>query len=111
MVHVVQQYRRARGGEPNPGWLVEGVADYVRWCLYEPPELRPRPDPDRARYTDSYRTTGAFLAWVAGKHGDETIRTLNTAMREGKYSAHLWERATGRTVDELWGDYVETLKK
>src|SRR5688572_22283199 len=26
MVHVVQQYRRARGGKASPGWLVEGLA-------------------------------------------------------------------------------------
>ncbi len=40
MVHIVQQYRRARGPNRNPGWMVEGVADYIRWFLYEPEELR-----------------------------------------------------------------------
>jgi hypothetical protein len=27
LVHVVQQYRRAKGAAPNPGWLAEGLAD------------------------------------------------------------------------------------
>ena len=40
MVHVVQQYgqtrRRTPGAEANPGWLVEGIPDYIRWYLYEP---------------------------------------------------------------------------
>jgi hypothetical protein len=31
-VHAVQDYRR--GG--NPGWLVEGIADYIRFFKYEP---------------------------------------------------------------------------
>ena len=31
-VHCVQLYR----GRGNPGWLVEGVADYVRFFKYEP---------------------------------------------------------------------------
>ena len=31
-VHAVQDYRR--GG--NPGWLVEGIADYIRFYKYEP---------------------------------------------------------------------------
>ncbi|MBX3443525.1 MAG: hypothetical protein KF774_14050 [Planctomyces sp.] len=110
MVHVVQQYGRTRGGNRNPGWLVEGVADYVRWCLYEPESLRPRPDPERAKYTDSYRTTGAFLAWIADRHGEDAVRMLNTAMREGTYAPHVWERATGATVDELWETYAASLR-
>ncbi len=40
LVHAVQQYGRARRGnrqaERTPDWLVEGIADYVRWFLYEP---------------------------------------------------------------------------
>ena len=33
----------------------------MRWFLYEPADQRPRVNPDRAKYTDSYRTTAAFL--------------------------------------------------
>ena len=40
LVHVVQQYGRARRNNPDatrpPGWLVEGIPDYIRWFLYEP---------------------------------------------------------------------------
>jgi hypothetical protein len=111
MVHVVQQYGRARGGKPNPGWLVEGVADYVRWSLYEPPEVRTRPNPDRAKYTDSYRVTGAFLAWVVETHGADAVKTLNTAMREGDYSEDLWKTIGGKSLDDLWSDYIDSLRK
>jgi hypothetical protein len=109
MVHIVQQYRRARGGNRNPGWMVEGLADYIRWFLYEPQDKRPRPNPDRAKYTDSYRTTAAFLSYVKETHDKEIIRKFNTAMREGKYSADLWKEYTGKTADDLWADYVKTL--
>ena len=109
MVHIVQQYRRARGGNRNPGWMVEGLADYIRWFLYEPDDKRPRPNPARAKYTDSYRTTAAFLAYVKETHDKEIIRKFNTAMREGKYSAELWKDYTGKTADDLWADYVKTL--
>jgi hypothetical protein len=111
LVHVVQQYRRTRRGNPNPGWLVEGVADYIRWFLYEPAELRPRPNPARAKYTDSYRTTAAFLAYLVDHHDEDLVTKFNTAMRAGEYSPALWERETGRTVDELWEKYIETLRK
>ena len=90
LVHVVQQYRRARGGNQNPGWLVEGLADYIRWFLYEPESKRPRVNPARAKYTDSYRTTGAFLNYLMEHHDKEIVKKL-------------------KTVDELWADYVKTL--
>ena len=111
LVHVVQQYRRVRGGQQNPGWLVEGVADYIRWFLYEPAKLRPRVNPDRAKYTDSYRTTGAFINYLVESVDKDIVTKLNTAMRQGKYTPELWKTCTGKTVDELWADYVQTLKK
>jgi hypothetical protein len=111
LVHVVQQYGRARGGRPNPGWLVEGVADYIRWFLFEPSNLRPRPDPARAKYTDSYRTTAAFLAHVVATHDADAVKKLNAAMREGRYTPELWKTVSGKTVDALWEEYVQTLRK
>jgi hypothetical protein len=110
LVHVVQQYGRARGGNRNPGWLVEGLADYIRWFLYEPERLRPRPNPDRANYDDSYRTTGAFLNYVVEHHDKEIIEKLNAAMRQGKFEEGLWEQYTGKTAEQLWAEYAKTLK-
>ncbi|MEX2188281.1 MAG: basic secretory protein-like protein [Pirellulales bacterium] len=110
MVHVVQQYGRARGRNRNPGWMVEGLADYIRWFLYEPADKRPRVNPARANYTDSYRTTAAFLNYLVDKHDKKIIEKFNAAMREGKYRDELWKELAGNTVDELWGDYITTLR-
>jgi hypothetical protein len=109
MVHVVQQYRRARGGAPNPGWLVEGLADYIRWHLYEPPAKRRRIRPEQ-KHTGSYHVTAALLAYVMEKYDKEAVRKLNAAMREGKYSEELWKQYTGKTAEELWGEYLKTLE-
>ena len=103
LVHVVQQYGRARDGNRSPGWMVEGLADYIRWFLYEPEELRPRPNPDRAHYTDSYRTTAAFLDYVVDNHDKKSIRKFNAAMREGKFSDDLWKEYTGKTRGRALG--------
>ncbi len=112
LVHVVQQYRRVRGGAENPGWLVEGVADYIRWFKFEPKPTGTRPrNPDTAKYTDSYRTTAGFLNFVMEKHDKEIVPKLSAAMRQGKYSADLWKQHTGKTVEELWAEYVATLKQ
>jgi hypothetical protein len=109
MVHVVQQYRTRRDGPRNPGWLVEGVADYVRWHKYEPVEKRRRLNPARIKYTDSYHVTGAFLDWATQKHDKDLVVKLNAAMRQGRYSPDLWKEATGKSIDDLWVDYVVSL--
>ena len=103
LVHVVQQYR-SRG---NPGWLVEGVADYLRWFHFEPvahqPKLR---NPARAKYSDSYQTTAGFLEYVVKHHDHELVIKLNAAMRQGRYGPEIWKDCTGMTVQELWSEYV-----
>ncbi len=111
LVHVAQQYRGRRGGARNPGWLVEGIPDYIRWFLYEPKPTGTRPrNPDQASYTNSYRITAGFLNYVIHKHDKDLIVKLNAAMRQGKYSPDLWKECTGKTIDDLWKDYVATLK-
>jgi len=105
LVHIVQQYRSRR----NPGWLVEGMADYIRWFKYEPPNKRPRTRPN-AKYTQGYQVTGAFLEWLAANKDHEIAVKLNAAMRQGRYAPELWQEYTGKTIDELWTEYLESLR-
>ncbi|MCI0747554.1 MAG: DUF1080 domain-containing protein [Verrucomicrobia subdivision 3 bacterium] len=108
MVHVVQQYGRARRNSPNaartPGWLVEGIADYIRWFLYEPEskgaEITAR-NLARAKHDASYRITGNFLNWVTQTYDNTIVARLNTAAREGKYAEDLWKDYTGKPLTEL----------
>jgi enterochelin esterase-like enzyme len=113
LVHVVQQYggRRREGGARNPGWLVEGLADYIRWFQYEPESKRPHPNPEKAKYSDSYRTTGHFLNFVVHADDKDLIPKLNAVMREGKYSPDFWKEGTGKTLEELGDEWQESLKK
>ena len=108
MVHLVQDYGRARRSTPGatraPGWLVEGITDYIRWFLYEPEskgaEITER-NLARATYDASYRITGNFLNWVTQTHDRGIVAKLNAAAREGRYSRTLWEDWTGKTLDAL----------
>ncbi len=106
--HIVQNYRGRRN--PNPGWLVEGVADYVRFVLYEPENIGGL-DPERAKYDDSYRVTARFLDHIVKKYDADFVLKLNRAMREGKYSDDLFKEATGKTKEELGAEWKASLTK
>jgi hypothetical protein len=104
LVHVVQQYQ-ARG---NPGYLVEGVADYLRWFHFEPVAHRPKlRNPNRAKYSDGYKVTAGFLEYVVKNHDHEFVVKLNAAMRQGRYNSEIWKDCTGMAVQELWSEYVK----
>ncbi len=105
-VHCVQLYR----GRGNPGWLVEGVADYVRFWKYEPGKAG-RVNPERAQYNGSYRTTAAFLAFVTDKYDGQLVPKLNALMRDGKFEEGVWKKLTGKTADELNQEWKKSLVK
>lgn len=112
MVHIVQNYGRVPRSNTNatrmPGWLVEGIPDYIRWFLYEPQtkgaEITAR-NLSRAKYDASYRVTGNFLDWVGGKYDKDIVRKLNAAGRAGTYSEALWKDYTGKTAQDLGDEW------
>ena len=61
-MHLVQAYKNF-----EPGWITEGVADYVRATMgvnnaaggWKMPELKPEHN-----YTNAYRVTARFLVWI-----------------------------------------------
>lgn len=104
-VHCVQQYRTRN----NPGWLVEGVADYVRFFKFEPGKFgRLAPDP---HYNGSYRTTAAFLAFVSKTYDQDLVRKLNKIMREGEYQDEIWRALTKKSIQELDEEWRVSLKR
>ena len=103
-MHIVQAY----GGHSGPGWITEGIADYVRhefgvnnqaagWSL--------TPFNVKQSYTNAYRITARFLVWITKNYKKGFVQSLNTAMREGKYTEDFWKDQTGKSVDELWSLY------
>ena len=105
LTHVIQGY-------PNydPVWLVEGIADWVRWFNYEPTDKRPHPNPDKATARDSYRTTATFLDWTAGKYDKSLVKKLNKALKDDTYKEGLWQTLTGKTLDDLNMEWIAALK-
>jgi hypothetical protein len=105
VMHVVQAYKGY-----GPGWLTEGIADYVRyvygvhnkgggWTL---PDYKPTQS-----YRNAYRVTARFLLWVEKNKYKKIVDDMNKSMREGTYTPALWQQLTGRTADELWNEYAQ----
>ena len=121
LVHVVQDY--GWGGRTNnanvrrtrtPGWVVEGIPDYIRWFLYEPQskgaEITAR-NLGRVKYDTGYRPTGNFLNWVTETYDKGIIAKINAAARQGKYEDSLWQNYTGKTIQALGDEWRETNAK
>ena len=103
LTHLVQAYP---SGPNKPGWLVEGIADYIRWWRYEPEMPRTRIDPLKASYRDSYRVTAAFLAWITAKYDRRIVPVLDRSLRQGKYSDGIFKEVTGKDLDMLWSEFA-----
>lgn len=101
LVHVIQSYP-----SPDPGWVTEGVADYLRWAIYEAKPLAWFHVPQEAKgYRRSYQVAAGFLLWLESGPAPGIVNKLNTAMRKRAYSDDLFKKESGRSLDELWEDY------
>ncbi|WP_293311584.1 basic secretory protein-like protein [Pedobacter sp. UBA5917] len=107
MMHVVQSYKF---NLPNTGWITEGIADYVRYIFgydnaganWSLPAYN-----SNQNYTDAYRVTARFFAWLENHGYQGIVIKLDKAMRDGTYNVNtFWStNANGKTVDQLWQDY------
>lgn len=103
-MHIVQGY----GYSAGPVWLTEGIADYVRykygvdnvgskWSL---PAFN-----EKQSYTNSYRITARFFAWLEQNVKPGLIAALDQQLRDHQYKPESWATLTGKTIDQLWSDY------
>ncbi|MCX6875990.1 MAG: glycoside hydrolase family 92 protein [Verrucomicrobia bacterium] len=114
LCHVVQNYRQVLRANPQatlpPLWVTEGLADYIRWFLYEPQSkgavIR---DASQAKHDASYRVSANFLDWVVTTQDKALPQQLNTAAREGRYGDALWKTWTGKTVSELAAEWKRAI--
>jgi hypothetical protein len=104
-VHVCQRYRGRA-----PGWLVEGIADYIRFFKYEPGKLG-RLSPNRAKYDGSYQVTARFLAYVSDKYDKELVRKLNKSLREGEYKEEIFQQLTKKPLKQLNEEWRASLAR
>lgn len=105
VMHIVQAYPENSG----PWWVTEGIADYARykfgidnagadWSLTE---LKPDHN-----FDSSYRITARFLVWLEKNKNKNLVDELDKSMREKTYTDDIWEKLTGKSVEDLWQEYI-----
>ena len=105
LMHLVQAYP----GGAGPGWLTEGIADYVRYKYAldnEGAEWSLTPFSATQSYQNSYRITARFLLWATQNYDKNLVEKLDNDLRTKKYTAQTWVLYTGKTVDALWQEYA-----
>ena len=110
MVHVVQSYKHYNDTDA-PGWLVEGIADYVRWFFYEPLSVHPHPKAADADARKSYRVTAAFLFWASNRYDADLVPKLNAALQANTYTEGLFNDLTGKTLDDLNAEWKASISQ
>jgi hypothetical protein len=106
VMHIVQNYGESAG----PGWLTEGIADFVRnkfgvdnaganWSM---PAYK-----QGQHYTNSYRITASFLTWLEKNKKKDLVKKLDEALRDHTYTENIWVELTGKNLDALWDDYTK----
>ena len=124
LTHVNQHYPTSPNDSwPNHGWMVEGIADYVRHKYFEK-DIEPRLHLDsngelqgferdrnrgtfeREGYLGGYTVAGAFLYWLEVRKDKNIVPALNRALREGRYSVDLFEQHCGAPLAALWHEFV-----
>ena len=111
LTHAMQVYVDAKYGAANNAnggsWLMEGIADYSRY-IYEPTAFDLPAFSASQSYTDSYRVTARFFVWCNENIDPTFLEQLNEGLRCEPYTAKLFVKITGKTIDELWQMYAES---
>ncbi len=121
-VHVVQQWNRGGRNNPDlkrpPGWLQEGIPDFIRFFLYEPQNhgadliwLQGRRN-QTLNYDGMYRISANFLNYVIEEYDQEKVllAKVNGACRQGKYTDDLWNELTGKSLTDLNDEWKAATK-
>lgn len=106
LVHVVQSYPKYR-----PSWLVEGIADYIRYWKFEPKSGGRRFDPKSSSYRNGYQPAAALLAWLEESKRKGIIDELNQALRKGTCTEATIEKLTGKSVGRWWDEFLEARRR
>jgi hypothetical protein len=101
MVHVAQRYPHA------PGWLVEGIADYMRYYVLITDDPSRAFQAKGATWRGGYQASAGFLDWAEQGHPG-TVTRINAALRAGEDGEALLRETVGQPLPQAWTAYIES---
>lgn len=127
LTHINQNARNVG----DNGWVVEGVADYVRHKYfaqdiaptlqltadgrlrgYAPSEIylhalqQQRVDLTGRGYQRRYTVASTFLYWLELHKDGNLVHEISVALEQGTFTPALFEQSCGQPLDALWRDFV-----
>lgn len=108
-VHEIMHKIQAAYQGSVPGWLTEGIADYVRDRFgIDDPDRWSLPDyASDQNYDGSYGITGRYLKWIEKHKRKDFVRELNDALIEGVNYRNFWVQKLGSSMETVWDEYAK----
>ena len=99
LTHVAQAYPVY-----EPSWLVEGLADAVRYLLSPANDAWKhgvdRIDPKKLDYAHKYGEAARFILWVQAQNHPNLVAKLSRALKDKRYNDQTWTELTGKTPQD-----------
>lgn len=131
VIHELTHINQAAKGGADSGWVVEGVADYVRHKYFAKdiePTLHLTPDGRLQGYAAKdiyfyglqqrkadlsvrgyqarYTVASTFLYWLELRKDGHIVHELSVALEQGSYAPALFAQQCGKPLDALWDEFV-----
>ena len=107
IVHIVQRYSPDQLKKRQ--WLVDGMADYIRFGKIYANSPNMNCNGGKNYTTDPYKCGAAFLNYILKEKPPEVIIELNRALREGTYNDDFFGQAhiAGKSLEDLWQECIQ----
>ena len=104
-MHHIQQ-----GYQGNvPGWLVEGIADNVRYHygIDDPDSWTLQDYKPEHNFDGSYGITARFLLWIETHKNENFVKELDRALRNGINYNDFFRQSLGKSIEDTWSEYAQ----
>lgn len=135
VIHELTHINQAARNGGDDGWVVEGVADYVRHKYFArdiEPTLRmaadgrlqgygpkdiyfyglqqQKTDLSVQGYQARYTVASTFLYWLELRKDSHIVHELSVALEQGRYTLAMFDQACGKPLDALWDEFIAESK-
>ena len=135
LIHEATHINQAARNVGENGWVVEGVADYVRHKYYAkdiaptlrmtadgrlqgyPPEeiylytlQKDQVDLSTKGYQRRYTVASTFLYWLELRKDQKIVHEISVALEYGEFTPALFAKTCGKPLDALWDEFVAESK-